>query len=172
MIKTFIYSIIASVVICTPIIAMGDLELKWLQYKNYYPNMQARHFAYIWKECTKQGVPITDICAIVNNESHYDDQVVSKSMDAGLLQINKVHWFGSIEEMLELHTNVRMGVSIYKSALKKARGDKRTAFRYYNAGENSHERLYDNWKYVDAILKDIRMSDQVIKNLCYLEILK
>lgn len=171
MVKYLIAVIAAAVYICTPVISMGDMEFKWLQYRQYYPNMLISHFAYIYSECSAQKVPIEDVCAIIANESQYNDRIISKSGDdAGLMQVNRVHWVGSAEDMLKLSTNVRIGISKYRSALVKAKGDKKTAFRFYNAGENSNPQKYKNWRYVSNICRDIWMSRKLVKDLCYLEV--
>ena len=170
MIKKSIIATVLALVIEFPVISMG-LEIDWVQYKRYYPNMAAEHFAIVRHECLQQDVPMPDVFAIIANESQYDDRIISKSGDdVGLMQINRVHWNGSAESMLELAKNVKTGVSIYKSALIKANGNKRDAFRYYNAGENNNPKCYKNWNYVNTIQRDILMSSRFAKKLSYFEV--
>lgn len=153
-----------------PVISMG-LEVDWLQYKKYYPNMRVEHFTIVRHECLEQGVPLQDVLAIIASESQYNDSIISKSGDdVGLMQINRVHWQGSATDMLDLAKNVKTGVSIYKSALLKAGSDKRSAFRYYNAGENNTPARYKNWHYVDTIQRDICMANLVVKSPSYFEV--
>ena len=170
MIKKSIIAAVLALVIEFPVISMG-LEIDWVQYKRYYPNMAAEHFAIVRHECLQQNVPMSDVFAIIANESQYNDCIISKSCDyVGLMQINRVHWNGSATDMLNLTKNVKAGVAIYKSALIKAKGDKRSAFRYYNAGEGNTPDRYKNWNYVNTIQRDILMSSRFAKKLSYFEV--
>jgi soluble lytic murein transglycosylase-like protein len=139
--------------------------------KKQYPKMRSEWFLKINTECKKYGIENSDVCAIIQSESEWNANAVHPnyhdgeltSFDYSLMQINSC--FGVYDEWQE---NIEKGVYEYSECLKKEKGDKPTANRYYNAGRNSKPETYKNWQYVKNIDKD-RNTSMKIKTTFFVE---
>lgn len=123
---------------------------------------------YISELCIQNDVPMELILAMIDHESSYRADVVSKTNDYGLMQINRCNheWLQEelgISDYLNPKENVRAGIYIIKLHLDKF-GDTSMALMAYNLGENGAARLWKKGRYETDYSKTIMKIAECIKS--------
>lgn len=116
---------------------------------------------YIYEICERENVPVSLVFAMIEHESGFNAEVISKTNDYGLMQINKCN-HDELEEqfrcadMLNPYQNVFCGIKIIGSYINKY-GDLNKALMAYNMGDYGAEKAWENGikstKYSERILK-------------------
>lgn len=94
----------------------------------------------IVEEATRQGVPVELAMAVAQQESGFNNKVVSKtntdgSRDHGVFQLNdRYHKLKNVYDPVE---NIRYGVGMLREGLKKNKGNVQKTLSDYNAGSNA-----------------------------------
>ena len=106
---------------------------------------------YIRKICEANDVPMTLILAIISAESSFRPNIISKTNDYGLMQINVVNhdWLSEtygITDFLDPHQNVFAGIQMYLKYYHKY-GEVNMALMAYNHGEAGAKRMWDKGIY-------------------------
>ena len=116
---------------------------------------------YLFEVCADEEVPVTLILAMIEHESQFNPEVISKTDDYGLLQINVVNHSMLAEkyraaDMLDPYQNIYCGVRIIGGYLKKYDGDTVKALMAYNMGDYGARKAWANnitsTAYTDIIL--------------------
>ena len=107
---------------------------------------------YIRTLCDENDVPMSLIIAMISVESSFRPNVVSRTSDYGLMQINKINheWLSeeySITDFLDPYQNVFCGITIFAEHLKKTDGGIELALMRYNCGATGAKRLWDKGIY-------------------------
>lgn len=143
--------------------------IKYYKLNNQYEyTLPFRLYITIFNECIQQNVNLNMMIALSQKESGFKNIIGYTGDDIGYFQINRAHVKGKerFEDYFDLEKNVKKGISIYKSAFKKAKGDLRLALIYYNAGENFNPKDYSKEqeeKYINFILCNYEISNQADK---------
>ena len=106
---------------------------------------------YIRKICDANDVPMTLILAMISAESSFRPNIISKTNDYGLMQINVVNhdWLSEtygITDFLDPHQNVFAGIQMYLKYYHKY-GEVNMALMAYNHGEAGAKRMWDKGIY-------------------------
>lgn len=138
----------------------------WIEYKKlctYYSDhkITPRVFSSICAASADYGVSIYEIAAIIHSESEFDTYAVSCKSARGLMQVMPFNYHGDVADLFIPEININVGTKYYAYCLKLSGGNRADAIRFYNAGPNSNEDKYTNWKYVEHIIKDTKESDKV-----------
>lgn len=100
------------------------------------------------------------IIAMIEVESSFRANVISKSDDYGLMQINKINHeimsekYG-ITDFLDPYQNVFCGITIIAEHLEKTDGDIALALMRYNCGATGAKRLWDKGIYSTSYTEKI-----------------
>lgn len=102
---------------------------------------------YIYDLCTERKVPYELIIAMIERESSYQSDVISKTNDYGLMQINVINHKTvsdvlGITDFLDPQQNCNAGIYIIEQLYRKY-GDTHKALMAYNLGETGAKR---SWK--------------------------
>lgn len=128
---------------------------------------------FMYEVCADNGVPITLVLAMVEHESQFNPEAISKTDDYGLMQINQVnHSFLKSEyrcaNMLDPYQNIFCGVQILGSYLKKYEGNYAKALMAYNMGDYGAKKAWEqgifSTGYTDIILELWRNYEEVAAN--------
>ena len=115
---------------------------------------------YLYEICADEGLPVSLILAMIETESGFNQEVISKTNDYGLMQLNKINheWLNEqyrAADMLNPYQNVFCGVKIISSFVKKY-GDYGKALMAYNMGDYGARKAWENGvtstKYSEKIL--------------------
>lgn len=99
------------------------------------------------------------MCAIMQRESSFQNVIGFTGSDIGVCQINRAHTGTEFLKYFDIPLNIKKGFAIYRSALRRSKGDPRQALAYYNAGENYDLAQYKKWcDYVDVIMASYQRS--------------
>ena len=77
----------------------------------------------------------------------------NKTHDYGRMQINSIHSKDNPELLLNDIYNSKYGFYYLSKCIIKSKGNNQEAVRFYNQGINGKRYKYNNWKYVNKILK-------------------
>ena len=104
---------------------------------------------YIYEVCADENVPVSLVIAMIDHESQFNPEEVSKTDDYGLMQINKINHDQLAEkyqcaDMLNLYQNIFCGVKVLGSYLKKYDNDYAKALMAYNMGEYGAKKAWDS----------------------------
>ena len=128
---------------------------------------------YVYEICADEEVPVTLIMAMVEHESQFNPEIVSKTNDYGLLQINAVNHTQLAEkyraaDMLNPYQNIFCGVKIIGSYLRAYDGDSTKALMAYTMGDygaaTARESGITSTAYTDKILALMQAYEEVLKN--------
>ena len=126
---------------------------------------------YVYEICADEEVPVTLIMAMVEHESQFNPEIVSKTDDYGLMQINEVNhtWLNEeyrCADMLDPYQNVFCGVKIIGSYLRKYDGDYTKALMAYNMGDygaaKARESGITSTAYTEKILALMQEYEEVL----------
>lgn len=104
---------------------------------------------YIYEVCADENVPVALILAMIEHESRFNPEAVSKTNDYGLMQINEIN-YSSLEEkyrcadMLDSYQNVFCGIKIISSCLENNDGDIVKALMCYNMGSYGASKAWED----------------------------
>lgn len=128
---------------------------------------------YIYEVCADEEVPVTLVMAMVEHESQFNPEVISKTNDYGLLQINAVNHETLAEQyrtadMLNPYQNIFCGVKIIGSYVKQYDGDYTKALMAYNMGAygaaKAQESGITSTSYTETILALMQEYEEVLRN--------
>lgn len=106
---------------------------------------------YIRKICEANDVPMTLILAMISAESSFRPNIISKTNDYGLMQINVINheWLSDkygVTDFLDPHQNVFCGLQMYLEYFRKY-NDVNKALMAYNIGESGARKLWNKGIY-------------------------
>ena len=115
---------------------------------------------YMFQECSRYGVPSGIIVALMETESGFRTDVISKTNDYGLMQINACNhaWLSNalgVTNFLDAKQNILCGIYIMKVHLDYCNGDIRKALVCYARGQGGAQRLFDQGIYETDYTKDL-----------------
>ena len=128
---------------------------------------------YIYEICADEEVPVTLVIAMIDHESKFNPEVVSKTDDYGLMQINKINHDQLAEEyrcadMTNPYQNVFCGVKSIGSFLKEYDNDYAKALMAYNMGDYGANKAWSNGitstTYSEQILELMSSYEQEVKD--------
>lgn len=120
---------------------------------------------YIAEICNESCVPVPLVLAVIEQESQFDANAISKTNDYGLMQINKLNHPEMAEkfhctDMLDSYQNVYCGIKILGNYIFKYDGNITKALMAYNMGERGAERAWakgvTSTKYTDIVLELVK----------------
>lgn len=126
---------------------------------------------YIREVCEVNNIPMSLVLAIISAESSFRPNVISKTNDYGLMQINVANhgWLSDeygVTDFLDPYLNVFCGIQIYKKHYEKY-GDVNKALMAYNLGATGAKRLWNEGiyetDYTQKILKIMEEYDNEIQ---------
>ena len=105
--------------------------------------------SYIYEICADEKVPVTLVMAMIDHESKFNPEVIGRTEDYGLMQINEINHDWLAEEyrcadMLNPYQNVFCGVKIVGSYIEKYEGDYTKALMAYNMGDYGAKKAWSN----------------------------
>ncbi len=109
--------------------------------------------------CAGYNIDWTFVLAIMQKESVYDDSIISKTNDYGLMQINVCN-HESLEEILGIsdfldpYQNIRGGCYIIRKLFEKYE-DPAMVLMAYNMGEDGASKLWQKGVYSTSYVEDI-----------------
>lgn len=124
---------------------------------------------YIRELCSDKDVPMSLIIAMIEVESSFRANIISKSDDYGLMQINKINHevmsekYG-ITDFLDPYQNVFCGITIIAEHLEKTDGDIALALMRYNCGATGAKRLWDKGIYSTSYTEKIMTTMEEYDN--------
>ena len=106
---------------------------------------------YIRDLCEKNDLPMPLVLAVIEKESSFRAEVISKGGDYGLMQINSINheWLSEeydVTDFLDPYQNVLCGITILSQHYAKY-GDVDKALMAYNCGATGARRLWDDGIY-------------------------
>lgn len=126
---------------------------------------------YIYELCAEEHVPMSLIIAMIDHESRFNPEAISRTNDYGLMQINEVN-HESLEEryrcadMLNPYQNVFCGIKVIGSYIETY-GDYTKALMAYNMGNYGARKAWDNGitstAYTDLILGLMHEYEQEVQ---------
>ena len=126
---------------------------------------------YIREVCEINDIPMSLVLAIISAESSFRQNIISKTNDYGLMQINVVNhsWLSEeygVTDFLDPYSNVFCGIQIYLKHYERY-GDVNKALMAYNLGATGAKRLWDKGiygtDYTQKILKIMEEYDNEIQ---------
>lgn len=102
---------------------------------------------YLFEQCEKYDVPVELVLAVINKESNFKADAISKTNDYGLMQINKINhkWLKKelgVTNFLDAKQNILCGVYILSGHLKSVDGNIHKALMRYQFGIAGAKRLW------------------------------
>ncbi len=128
---------------------------------------------YIFEVCADNDVPVSLVIAMIDTESNFNPEVISKSDDYGLMQINIINHDQLAEEyrcadMLDPYQNVFCGVRIIKSYIDKY-DDFGKALMAYNMGDYGARKAWGDGitesPYSKKVLKAMKNYEEEVQNI-------
>lgn len=126
---------------------------------------------YIYELCAEEHVPMSLIIAMIDHESRFNPEAISRTNDYGLMQINEVN-HESLEEryrcadMFNPYQNVFCGIKVIGSYIETY-GDYTKALMAYNMGNYGARKAWDNGitstAYTDLILGLMHEYEQEVQ---------
>ena len=115
---------------------------------------------YMFEICKQYNVPVALIVAMMERESRFNSDAVSRTNDYGYMQIHKgnFEWLKNtlgISNLLDPKENILCGVYIISSHLKKNNNDINKALMCYNCGAGGAARLWRQGTYSTAYSRSI-----------------
>ena len=114
---------------------------------------------YISELCETNGVPMSLIIAMIEVESTFTANVISRTNDYGLMQINKINheWLSEtygITDFLDPYQNVLCGIEMVSQHYSKYKSVS-LALMAYNLGANGAKRLWNEGIYETSYSRKI-----------------
>lgn len=119
---------------------------------------------YVFNLCYCYNIDWTLVMALIEKESQYQSNVVSKTDDYGLMQINKSNfeWLTGVTgvtDFLNAKDNIRCGVFVLRKLFEKY-DDPCKVLMAYNMGENGAGKLWDMGIYQTEYSQDVLTIQQ------------
>ena len=119
---------------------------------------------YVFNLCYCYNIDWTLVMALIEKESQYQSNVVSKTDDYGLMQINKSNfeWLTDVTgvtDFLNEKDNIRCGVFVLRKLFEKY-DDPCKVLMAYNMGENGAGKLWDMGIYQTEYSQDVLTIQQ------------
>ena len=119
---------------------------------------------YVFDLCYCYNIDWTLVMALIEKESQYQSNVVSKTDDYGLMQINKSNfeWLTDVTgvtDFLNAKDNIRCGVFVLRKLFEKY-DDPCKVLMAYNMGENGAGKLWDMGIYQTEYSQDVLTIQQ------------
>lgn len=92
----------------------------------------------IWEACEEHGVPVSLALGLIEVESGFQTDLVSRKGAYGLCQLNSKYFPSDLSPV----DNIRAGVGWLGELLEKYNGDTAAALTSYNAGYDTGDRTY------------------------------
>jgi len=114
---------------------------------------------YIFELCADAEVPVSLVIAIIDKESEFKSDAISKTGDWGYMQINECNhdWLAEtygISDFLDPRDNIFGGVMILRSLCSKYENPHRIAMSY-NMGENGAKKAWESGTTSTAYSRDV-----------------
>lgn len=125
---------------------------------------------YIYEVCADENVPVSLIIAMIDQESKFNPEVVSKTGDYGLMQINTINHEWLAEEyrtadMLDPYQNVFCGIKVIGSYIQNY-NDYGLALMAYNMGDYGAKKAWENGikstSYSESVLALMQKYEQEV----------
>ncbi len=118
--------------------------------------------AFMYEACETSGVPFELALALMGNESGYRADVISRTNDYGLMQINVCNheWLTEqigVEDFLDPEENIRAGLHILSLFCEKY-DDAHHVLMAYNMGESGAQKLWNLSILVSEVVNADRFS--------------
>ena len=115
---------------------------------------------YIRELCEENGLPMSLVIAMIEHESIFRADVVSKTNDYGLMQINKCNhaWLTEeygITDFLDPYQNVLCGISMISQYFSRYSGNIHKALMAYNMGLGGASKQWKAGRYTSAYSRKI-----------------
>jgi soluble lytic murein transglycosylase-like protein len=165
-IKIFLTTLIFNIYLAYPTI-ICDANIAYMKLKDQYKGLRYEYFVSIYQASVKHKLKMSIICAVIQEESHWDPCAVSKSGALGLMQIMPKHHYKekNREDLFTSGINIDIGARVFKNYYTQTGFDFHKAIRYYNAGPNSSEQKYEkalrNRTYRNNIKKLVSICENV-----------
>lgn len=126
---------------------------------------------FIYEECADEGVPMSLVIAMIDYESKFNPEIVSKNEDYGLMQINQINheWLEEqyrCADMLNPYQNVFCGIKILGKFVFKYE-DYGKALMAYNMGDYGARKAWENGiytsSYSEAVLSLMKEYEQEVR---------
>lgn len=125
---------------------------------------------YIYEVCADENVPVSLVIAMIDKESKFNPEVVSKTGDYGLMQINTINHEWLAEEyrtadMLDPYQNVFCGIKVIGSYIQNY-NDYGLALMAYNMGDYGAKKAWENGikstSYSESVLALMQQYEQEV----------
>lgn len=115
---------------------------------------------YIREKCEEYDVPMELVIAMIEHESSFRADVISKTNDYGLMQINTINheWLSEtlgVSNFLDPYENILCGIYIISGHLEKTDGNIELALMRYNCGATGARRLWEQGIYSTSYSRSI-----------------
>lgn len=141
-----------------------DEQIKQMAFLNFQHHALERRYPVfqkilksVWTESRKAGLSPLLVMSVVETESACQPFAVSSHGAYGLMQINYRVWKDVLginsRRLFDIDYNVRLGITILKRYLDRARGDLYRALNLYNNGYH-----YQNLGYAPKVLDSVYLQ--------------
>ena len=115
---------------------------------------------FMFQECSRYGIPSGLVVAIMETESRFTENIISKTNDYGLMQINACchEWLHNnlgVTNLLDAKENILSGIFILRYHLDYCNGDLRKALMCYACGAGRAEYYFNQGIYETEYTKDL-----------------
>lgn len=115
---------------------------------------------YMFQECSRYGIPSGLVVAIMETESRFTENIISKTNDYGLMQINACchEWLHNnlgVTNLLDAKENILSGIFILRYHLDYCNGDLRKALMCYACGAGRAEYYFNQGIYETEYTRDL-----------------
>lgn len=145
-------------------ILTSEISLEWSSDDDFIPldcPMDEETQEFVFYLCDAYDIDWTLVMAMIQKESNFTSDVVSKTNDYGLMQINKCNheWLSNtlgITNYLDPEQNIRAGVFVLRKLFEKHK-EPELVLMCYNMGEGGASKLWNkgvySTKYSESILE-------------------
>ena len=143
----------------------GDLDFKPLDCR-----MPEEEQEFVFYLCSGYNMDFTLVMALIEHESHFDPDAVSKTNDYGYMQINiqNHEWLTETlghTDYTDPYQNIRAGVFVLRKLFERYQ-DVELVLMAYNMGENGAGRLWDKGVFrTDYTQEILNIQQQFIEQL-------
>lgn len=125
---------------------------------------------YIFVKANEFSMPVELVFALIDVESNFNANVISKTNDYGLCQINIINheWLKNelgLDNMLDPYQNVTAGIYMFSKHLKNMNGDVNLAAMCYNCGSSGAKKLWNQGIYSTSYSRKLNDTYESYKNM-------
>ncbi len=133
-------------------IVFNNYDLELVEYDPLDVSLDDELQEYIFNLSTSYGIDFDFVMALIESESSFQTDVISKTNDYGLMQINKINhaWLKEeigIKDFTNPYDNVRAGLYILRGLFDRYGDNPHQVLMAYNMGENGAKKLWDKGVY-------------------------